>query len=150
MHLKSETIGLFQTSSLSGEFSSYVIKLPKGSARTDRNTFYYKSFQMFSNLFATFIGLYGFSKWEKKTLFSWYFLNIDFSKKREANTDWWVLFFTEVHVMMALRRLLAKSSRSSLSDAVNAMTVTKLSTLIENGLFGIQLRSKALRQVYHC
>ena len=37
--------------------------------------------------------------------------------------------------MMALRRLLAKSSRSSLSDAVNAMTVTKLSTLIENGLF---------------
>ena len=52
--------------------------------------------------------------------------------------------------MMALRRLLAKTSRSSLSDAVNAMTVTKLSTLIENGLFGIQLRSKALRQVYHC
>lgn len=37
--------------------------------------------------------------------------------------------------MMALRRLLAKSSRSSLSDVVNAMKVTKLSTLFENGLF---------------
>ena len=37
--------------------------------------------------------------------------------------------------MMALRRLLSKSSRSSLSDVANAMKVTKLSTLIENGLF---------------
>jgi len=48
--------------------------------------------------------------------------------------------------MMALRRLSAKSSRSSLSDVVNAMKVTKLSTLIENCLFWNQYDPQLLNR----